>query len=862
MLSDQELDERCDVYSLGMLLFHMLTDSRPFAGISWQNVGLTETRRIIQELTPAIPSQRVLSDVEVTPSNSELTTGRTGMETQQRASQLRGDLDWITMKAIEKNRDDRYLSVSELAAYLRRHLNHEPVHAGPPSRLYRLRKLLRRRKSRVVALTSVIGLVICGICAITVGWKLIREREVLVEHKTQIVEQETTLERQSSVAALHAGYEEYFRGRVDVALQKLKLFDASAATSDDRGFARQYLERLCHVEPQILNGSEGKVFDVTFSPDSRLVVSCFGDTRVGLEIRDVVTGELVRSISNFDNDVNCAIFNSDGSKMITAEEARMIRVWDMQTGAELSRLDGFDLPLGTVYLARDRRTVITSGVEWETKQSTTWICDLEDATHRIPFPGQFLLGVDESNQIATLVSDAGEVTVRSFPTFEVVHTLPGAQPRIVCGALSHDGKIIATGSMDGNTHIRQLAEISNVALMRAEPIPPVIRDVAFSMDDRLLFEVLGTGVIQIWDAATQTLQKVLLLQNREAWSGAVSPDGKWLAIGGNNGITELHSLGKIAPVRKSVRQFRSSNLDTSVDHITRDYAVLNESGNVDVYSSVNDRLVQTIPAPENVVLLNTVFSNDGKSLWMTDTVGSVFQFDCATEKILRSFPTYGQPITPPVFSPKGDFLAVSTPNVDPNQGLVCSGVWETATGNEVRRFTGRLLTNSMLMPHRVNGFLDDSTAVTTQQNTVARWNIRTGTEILPRFEEANGWIFYVTPAPDHHSLLLGLRDATVCIWDPENNKVTHEFRGLRATLTASTFSADGNTLVTATHAGEVSLWDLPTGLLVCRLHGVTGSISDIWFSKDERRLLALVSEFSGKSPTSKSEVFVWDANGP
>jgi WD40 repeat protein len=289
--------------------------------------------------------------------------------------------------------------------------------------------------------------------------------------------------------------------------------------------------------------------------------------------------------------------------------------------------------------------------------------------------------------------------------------------------------------------------------------------------------------------------------------------------------------------------------------------VLNESGNVDVYSSETDRLVQTIAAPENSGLRNSVFSHDGKSLWLTDTLGRVFQVDRATERSIQSFPTIGTTITPPTVVPNGTFLAVSTSNVDPNQGLVCSGVWDTATGTEVFRLPDKVAT-SMFMPHRVNAFLDESTAVSTQQNTVARWNVRTGMEILPRFEEANGWIFYVAPAPDNRSLLLGLRDATVCIWDPVTNKVTGEFRGLRSTLTASTFSADGKALVTATHTGEVRLWDLPSGLLICELQGATGSISDIWFSKDERRLLAFVNEFSGRNPTGKSEVFVWDATGP
>lgn len=868
IMADHEIDERCDVYALGMLLYQLLTDSHPFPEVAWHMIGLSETRRIIQEVSPKLPSQRVLgrtgtisdgSAASVEGSSTTLVTGQ-HMASQRLSSQLQGDLDRITMKAIEKDRGQRYQSVAEFTADIRRFLHHEPVHASSPSRIYRLKKLWRRRKSRVVVLALAMLLLIFAGASVFTAWISIRQRETVVDYTVRLDELTTQSQRRSSVNTLHQAFEAYFQGRADVAYQKLQLCNSMTDDGAEPGFALRYLDRLCHLQPRVLTGKGGRVFDVAFSPDSQYIVSCTGSSHLSLDIRNVATGEIVRSITGFFDDINGVRFSADGSSLITAEESRMIRVWDVKTGNELYRLTEFDKPLGTVYLANNQRTVITSEVEWKEKMAVTWVCDLQNPEQRTRFPGQCLLDVDESRGIVALVSDAGEVTLRRFPGLELISSLPGIQPKTLRGEFSPDGKLLATGSVDGETHVRQLAGVSDTKLPRFEPLPHVVRDVAFSPDNRFLIEAMGASVIHVWDTSTQTLLKVLTTQVGETWSCAVSPDGNWLAIGCNDGITELHSLEDIAPLRHTIREFKTLNPGTCVDPVSRDYALMNDSGNLAVYSSDNDRLVQSIVAPENVVFRNSAFSPDGKSLWVTDDRGGIWNFDRATEKPVQSIPTYDQRITPPIFSPNGELLAVSTSNSIAKEGLVASSVREASSGKEVFRLPDKL-TNTMFVPHRINAFLDDSTVATTQHNTVARWNIATGKEILPRFVEPNGWIFYVGPVPGSHSLLLGLRDATVCIWDPASNTTIHQFHGLRTELQASTFSRDGNTLVTATAGGEVRLWDLPTGLLICELPGATGSITKIWFSKDETRLLAFAEEFRNNIQTGKSTFYVWDAKG-
>jgi non-specific serine/threonine protein kinase/serine/threonine-protein kinase len=168
-MSGLDVDTRTDVYSLGVMLYELLAGALPFDSGAFRAGGIDEIRRRIREEEPVRPSTRV-STLDDPPTAA----ARRRTDPSSLVHQLRGDLDWIVMKAMEKDRTRRYPSVSELAADIRRHTRHEPVVAGPPSTPYRVRKFVRRHRVAVIAGAAVTLALVLGIAGTTIG--LVRAR--------------------------------------------------------------------------------------------------------------------------------------------------------------------------------------------------------------------------------------------------------------------------------------------------------------------------------------------------------------------------------------------------------------------------------------------------------------------------------------------------------------------------------------------------------------------------------------------------------------------------------------------------------------------------------------------------------------
>ena len=205
VMTSLDIDTRSDIYSLGVLLYEMLTGKTPFDAHALLQSGLDAMRRTIREVEPPKPSARLSTMLD---AERATTASHRQTEPPKLIHLLKGDLDWIVMKAMEKDRARRYETANGLAADIKRHLNTEPVIARPPSRLYEFQKTVRRHKFGFGATAAVIMALAAGVVASTSeairAWRAEHEQTQLRQEAEAARASEAKLRRQLEVRLILA----------------------------------------------------------------------------------------------------------------------------------------------------------------------------------------------------------------------------------------------------------------------------------------------------------------------------------------------------------------------------------------------------------------------------------------------------------------------------------------------------------------------------------------------------------------------------------------------------------------------------------------------------------------------------------
>jgi tetratricopeptide (TPR) repeat protein len=280
-LGSIDVDARCDVYALGALLYELVTGFPPLCAERARTVSFDEARRLIQQETPQRPSDRLIRSVALAAPAAQCAPN-----CLQWADQVRGDLDWIVMKALEKDRERRYQTANALARDLERYLADEPVEARPPSAAYRIRKFARRHRWPV-ATAALAAVALCVGTSVS-AWLAVRATRAETEALAQAAEARRAVaaERQAKIAEATQ--------RV-LAEDRLKLLLLSAGIANFK---------LTDSDlPRVIDGL-GDQLDSLFQNDARLKTQFhlhMGRTLLDMRRFPEAVGQLRRCIASTDD---------------------------------------------------------------------------------------------------------------------------------------------------------------------------------------------------------------------------------------------------------------------------------------------------------------------------------------------------------------------------------------------------------------------------------------------------------------------------------------------------------------------------------------------------------------------------------
>jgi WD40 repeat protein/tRNA A-37 threonylcarbamoyl transferase component Bud32 len=810
------VDARGDVYSLGVVLYQLLTGELPFRGTA---------RMLLHQVLHDEPRPpRSLND------------------------RIPRDLETVTLKAMAKECHRRYASAGAMADDLRRWLTGGTIQARPVGWLKRLLRWCRRRPAVAALLSAIVVLTLGSLAAITVLYRnaideagrareaefyagldrdyaveqegIVRdERNKVKEEKERAEEQLERSERLLYVSHIQAAQREWEAGNTALAWEHLE-----ACRWDYRDIEYRYLFSLFNRNHVTLRGHTDRIIGMALTGDGRRIVSGSSDGTV--MVWDASTGKELLPLKVHTAPVFCVAASSDGGRIVSGHQDGTVKVWDARSGKELLTLKG-----------HTGRLMEGPGVEIRAVQS-----------------------VAVSKDDSRIVSGGSDNTVRVWDarSGKELLTLKGHTNVVSSVVFSSDGGRIVSCSHDRTVRVWDARGGKNLLTFVADP--GGVSDVAISGDGSRIVS-RGANRMKVWDGRSGK-ELLTLKEHLPGRRVVLSGDGSRIVGGGANWVKVWDGRSG-----KELLTLRGHTSAVTCVAISADGSrlVSSDDRTVKVW---NARIEEDLPTLKGHTSLVTsvAISSDSSRIVSGSYDRTMKVWDARSGKELLSLQGHTSPVRTVAVSADGGRIVSYDARFVRGSMVWTVKYWDARSGKCLQTLEGHAVQPEAVAWNKVAMSGDGSRIVGISDSTVKVWDVHSG-KVLLTLEGHKDLVLSVdkshkgTPSKDaikHHLLSVaisvdgsrivsGSRDGTVKVWDARSGKDLLTLKRNKGWVNSVAFSSDGTRIVSGSRFGTIKMWDAHTGKELLALKGMVSSVA---FSAGTSRIV------SGSGDVVK----VWDTH--
>jgi len=783
-----------DVYSLGVLLYELLANTRPF-DLADRSIG--EVVSVIQTKTPQPPSNR----------NSEID----------------GDLDAITLRALEKSPELRYRNVEELDADIERYLAGLPISAQPNTFGYRLRKTLARHKVVAVGATLLVLL--------SLGWLV-----TTIIQSVQSDRQARSNRRTAYSAEMILAANEYANANLNRLREILAKYVPANGEDDIRGFEWHYLNRLLDPPSRINTFTHpDEIWHAAYSPDGTLIATACNDNFV--RIWNVATGTSIETplqgawkVAFFPDGKRIAVSASSSSGPI-------VKVFGTADGKELLSLSGHTKRIRAIDVSPNGELIATGS-----QDGTVRVWNIADG-REIQKVTENEAGPIEFTDVR-FSFDGSSLAVLGFNLIDLYDTKTWTKKSLNKGNLAPQlstivgwrlvfsplGKTIAVGTFDGDVLLIDSAEMKVIRILKLHRSN--VKGLAFSPDGKRLYSGSWDRSIKVVDIQTGEVLHTIYGHFAGVHELSMSPDGRSLASASADfGLSfwNVDQLRDLEPLATGGRYLQFSNDGNTI------YSWNQTTKTIGKWDTASRQRLWT--AQLDATSLSQSLSVDDAYVLSAGRDGSISVISSANGGLFKQWTPYLKPILAIAATHDKVVVAYEDGTLSAFRLTDASEIYSIKAHAGV--FRG--LAISPDLEQLVTGGND---------NSVRTFRLDSG-NLIGSFDGNTKPLYRILFSNDGKYLIASGADDIARIYNAATGELIRSFAGMSGGIFAIAMSPDGRRLATASDVGVVRLWNTETGDQVFATTVSQKQVDELRFTPDSNRLL--IGDIEGK-------LYIWDGH--